>query len=146
VDGRINVRTTDGEIACFGGRLPFYNFSGPPHSIRYVKGTPIHLEMNYRPNGLSQASPATMEYVLVYNNITYSSGVLNFDQGNPGEDPPYGLWGMLNDARVGGFIQYFVGMSAPDLAADATWTSIYFHDCVVGVEPANWGAVKSLYR
>ena len=28
VDGRFNVRTPDGEVACFGGRLPFYSFTG----------------------------------------------------------------------------------------------------------------------
>jgi hypothetical protein len=38
VDGRFNVRSTDGEIACFGGRLPFYSFTAN-HGLHYVKGT-----------------------------------------------------------------------------------------------------------
>src|SRR5882672_4196177 len=37
VDGRFNVRDTDGEIACFGGRLPFYTFTGA-FGLHYIKG------------------------------------------------------------------------------------------------------------
>ena len=42
VDGVFNVRTTDGEIACFGGRLPFYSFTGS-HGVTYVKGTTVRI-------------------------------------------------------------------------------------------------------
>src|SRR5262245_36279228 len=41
VDGRLNVRSTDGEIACFGGRLPFYSFTASA-GLRYMMGTPIY--------------------------------------------------------------------------------------------------------
>ena len=145
VDGRFNVRTTDGEIACFGGRLPFYSFSGAPHNLRYTKGDAIVLKINYNPHGLTQANPATIEYVVVYNNTLYSSGNLAFDMGNP-NDPPHGFWGMLDDARVGGHFQYFVGMSAPDRAVTVTWSDIKFQDCPVAVEPAHWGSIKQLFR
>src|SRR5262245_6558659 len=104
VDGRLNVRTTDGEIACFGGRLPFYNFTAQ-HGIHYVKGNLIHVEIKYSPHALSQANPGTIEYTVTYQAQTYMSGPLAFDQGNPAEN--HGTWGILNDARVGGHIQPF---------------------------------------
>ena len=34
------VRSTDGEIACFGGRLPFYSFTAA-RGLRYAKGDVI---------------------------------------------------------------------------------------------------------
>jgi hypothetical protein len=146
VDGRFNVRTTDGEIACFGGRLPFYSFT-VNHGLTYVKGTAIFLQVIYRPNQLTAAAPATIEYVVEYNNYFYSSGPLMFDEGNPNENPPYGLWGALQDGRVGGYVQAFLqpGNSAAGLSA--SWTKILFVDLgPVSVEDASWGGVKALYR
>lgn len=148
VDGRFNVRTTDGEIACFGGRLPFYSFTGN-HGLHYVKGTSIYLQIVYRPNGLSMANPATIEYVVGYNNVLYSSGELPFDEGNPNEDPPYGLWGILNDARVGGHFQPFLQAGNPDAALQADFNYIKFDplDCeVVPVEASSWGRIKATYQ
>ena len=43
-DGLFNVRTTDGEVACFGGRMPFFSFTGA-FGVRYVKGTTAHMEI-----------------------------------------------------------------------------------------------------
>ena len=106
-DGLFNVRSTDGEIACFGGRLPFYSFSAS-NGIRYHAGDPIHLGVTYKHNGLSAASPGTMQYDVVYNGTAYSSGPLNFDSGNLSEDPPHGLYGILNNARVGGHMKAFL--------------------------------------
>ena len=63
----------------------------------------------YRPNSLSSSNPATIEYVLTMASLTYSSGQLAFDQGNPLEDPPHGQWGMLSPAQVGGYFQPQVG-------------------------------------
>ncbi len=145
VDGRINVRTTDGEIACFGGRLPFYSFTGS-NGITYTKGNPITIEVTYLANGNSMASPATIQYDIDYLSNSYSSGALPFDEGNPSEDPPYGLWGMLNDARAGGFVQVFIG-GAPN-SLDATWSDIKFTNLKVpnATESKSWGAVKGLYR
>jgi len=104
VDGVFNIRLNDGEVAAFGGRLPFYNFTAN-HGVLYAAGTTIHQKMIYRPNGLSQASPATMQYIYTDASGTYSSGQLAFDEGNVAEGVIYGNWGILNDARVGGMVQ-----------------------------------------
>lgn len=123
-DGRFNCRSTDGEIACFGGRLPFYNFT-TSDGLFYVKGTTVHLEMIYRPNGLSAASPATIEYRYTDNSGLHSSGPLPFDEANIAEDPPHGLWGQLNDAEVGGYFMYLLGASTPD-EVTASWANIVY--------------------
>jgi len=126
VDGRFNVRTPDGEIACFGGRLPFYTFTGA-YGLHYAKGNPIHLEMIYKPNGLSSTSPATIEYNLTYLGTTYGSGPLNFDMANPAEDPPHGLWGMLNNGRAGGYVQPRMDPGNFASSFKAEWANIAFH-------------------
>jgi hypothetical protein len=144
VDGRLNVRTTDGEIACFGGRLPFYTFTGV-YGLRYMKGTPIHLGMVYHPNGLSEEDPGTIEYLVEYQGTPYSSGVLPFDQGNPGE--PYGLWGILDDARAGAHVQTFMQPGMPDMYLTAEWMDIVFTPLgPTATEHTTWGSLKSLYQ
>src|SRR5207249_2900301 len=147
-DGLFNCRTTDGEIACFGGRLPFFTFTGA-FGLHYVKGTLIHLEMNYRPNGLSQANPATMEYKLTYNGQNYTSGPLTFDQGNPAEDPPHGQWGCLTPAWAGGHMKAFLSQGNP-ATADVTgdWSNITFTNekVVTAVVKTTWGHLKTIYR
>ena len=60
VDGFINFRTTDGEIAMFGGRLPFYSFTGQ-HGVTYTKGETVRVATLYDPNSLSMADPATLQ-------------------------------------------------------------------------------------
>lgn len=122
VDGRINVRTTDGEIAAFGGRLPFYSFTGS-HGITYTKGEVISLGVIYHANSLTEADPATIQYFVSLGGNDYTSGPLEFDEGNPLEDPPYGLWGMLNEAQIGAHQQTFLGQGA-DLRTD--WSNIVF--------------------
>lgn len=120
VDGRLNVRVPDGEIACFGGRLPFFSFTGA-FGLHYIRGTPIGLGMNYDPNSLSMADPGTIEYTVFYNNTLFSSGLLPFDEGNPME--PFGTWGILDDARVGGHFQPFLGTAG---TSQAVWTNILY--------------------
>jgi hypothetical protein len=132
VDGRFNVRSTDGEIACFGGRLPFFTFTGA-FGLRYTKGDKIHLEMVYDANGNSAADPATIEYRLSYLGTDYTSGPIAFDMANPGEDPPYGLYGMLNDGRAGGYAQFFNTPGVPT-SVTAEFRQIEFSSCL---EPAN---------
>src|SRR5436309_10303005 len=44
VDGRFMANATTGEIACFGGALPFYSFTAN-HGITYTRGTTIHLQL-----------------------------------------------------------------------------------------------------
>jgi hypothetical protein len=82
VDGRVNVRTTDGEIACFGGRLPFFSFTGA-FGLRYTKGEVINIEMVYQAQSLTAANPAFVVYNLLYDGMSYTSGPLVFDEGNP---------------------------------------------------------------
>jgi hypothetical protein len=145
-DGKFNIRTTDGEIACFGGRLPFYSFTAngvPP----YVKGTPIRMQITYLRNGLSEADPATILYELDYAGNHYASPVLPFDMGNPDEDPPYGLWGILNDAKVGGHVQPFLQAGNPNATFNADWENITFENLKpISVDDSSWGQIKGLYR
>jgi hypothetical protein len=143
VDGRFNVRSTDGEIACFGGRLPFYSFTGS-QGVTYVKGTTIVLTLTYLPNDLNVGNPATIEYELDYGGH-YTSGALPFDEGNPAEG--YGSWGMLDDARVGGYIQAFLQGGNPNAGLSADWANItYTNHKPVSVEASTWGKTKSLHR
>jgi len=121
VDGRFNMRTTDGEVAVFGGRLPFYSFTGS-NGVNYVKGTTVRLGMIYNANGNSAGDPATIEYV--YDDGTaYSSGPLAFDMGNPAEG--FGEWGMLDNAQIGGYMQFFVS-GANTNALSTTWGDISY--------------------
>ncbi len=133
IDGRFMINATTGEIACFGGALPFYSFT-VNHGINYVKGTTIHLEMTYEAHDLTATDPATAQYRVVYNGSTYDSPVLPFGQQNPAECDPYGLYGMLNDGRVGGYLQPRANTGA---SLTATWTKIEYSildDCPCGVD------------
>jgi hypothetical protein len=142
-DGRFMINASTGEIACFAGRLPFYTFT-VGHGITYVKGTTVKMEITYLANGLSMGSPATIEYKYTDNSGTYSSGALAFDEGNTTQNPPYGLWGALNDATVGGYFQPRANTGA-DLTA--SWQNIVFTNMdVVPVEKSSWGRLKTLYR
>jgi hypothetical protein len=139
VDGRMNVRSTDGEVACFGGRLPFYSFGN-----LYVKGTTILLTITYLPNDLSVGNPATIEYEVDYG-VHYTSGPLPFDEGNPAEG--YGSWGMLDDARVGGYMQAFLQGGNPNAALSTDWADIrYVSRKPVSVEASTWAKTKALHR
>jgi hypothetical protein len=131
VDGVFMLRTDDGEISCFGGRLPYYNFTAS-QGITYTNGDTVRLGMVYQPNDLSEADPATIEYSVDMGGTLYTSGPLAFDEGNPGEDPPYGLWGMLNDARLGGFF-----MPKVDSGTPGNWGQIDFENMVFVPEPTS---------
>lgn len=146
-DGLFNVRSTDGEIACFGGRLPFYSFSAPENGgVRYTKGNLIHLDVTYLPNGLSETSPATIEYKISYLGSDYTSGPLAFDMANPSEDPPHGLWGCLNDARAGGAMKAFLTQGNEPSDFTVSWSNICYDNGGVPVRSTTWGAVKALYN
>jgi hypothetical protein len=104
VDGNFNFRTTDGEIAAFGGRLPFYSFTAS-HAITYTKGDTIRVGLDYNPNSLSSGNPATITYNLTMGATDFTSGPLAFNEGNVLEG--FGSWGHLDDARVGGYLKVF---------------------------------------
>lgn len=144
-DGLFNVRSTDGEIACFGGRLPFFSFTGA-FGLVYVPNTPIQLGISYFPNGLSAASPAQVIYSVRYNAVNYTSGLLNFDQGNPAEDPPHGQWGALNPWYAGGHVKMFAFPSGQPHGVTASWQDIQFTTPPVPTSGSSWGRLKSLYR
>ena len=100
VDGVLFMNTSTGEVAAFGGRLPFYSFTAS-QAITYTHGQTVRLGMEYEARSNTAANPGRIRYW--YN--AANSGWINFDQGNPGEDPPHGLWGILSPAYVGGYVQ-----------------------------------------
>lgn len=105
VDGNfVVIPANGGEVVVFGGRLPFYSFT-TAYGLHYSIGSTVRMGITYNPHSLTMADPGTIEYTYTDASGSYSSGVIPFDQGNPAEDPPYGLWGILNDARVGGYYQ-----------------------------------------
>jgi hypothetical protein len=127
VDGRFMVNT-GGEIAVFGGRLPFYSFTNA-HGLTYTKGNTVRLGVVYRPNSLSALDPATIVYIVTMDSNTYCSGELLFDEGNPAEDPPHGVWGMLSPAQVGGYFQ-------PQVGTTGNWEQATFGNMNYVPEPA----------
>jgi hypothetical protein len=123
VDGRFMINGANGEIACFGGRLPFYSFT-VNHSLTYTLGDTVGMGVIYRPNSLSSLDPATIEYLLTMGSVTYSSGELAFDEGNPAEG--HGSWGMLTPASVGGYFQPQVWAS--NVWAQASFENMAYYD------------------
>jgi len=145
MDGRFQVRIPDGEIACFGGRLPFYSFT-TNFGLVYAAGTPATMEIEYHANGLSMVSPASIVYRLIYGGNSYSSPVLLFDEGNPAENPPHGLWGSLDPSLAGGVVQVNNGSNGHDF--NASWYDISFTclDCETPAKTTSWGRLKVLYH
>lgn len=131
VDGVFMANTENGEIACFGGRLPFYSFTGD-HGLTYTKGETVRMGMIYDPHSLTEADPGTIQYSYAVGDTTYESPVLQFDMGNPDEDPPYGLWGMLNDARLGAYF-----MPKIDSGTPGNWGRVDYENLVFVPEPVS---------
>lgn len=131
VDGTFMIHAGTGEVAVFGGRLPFYSFTSN-YGVHYVRGTKVRMGVVYDPNGLSSTDPATIQYLYTDASGTYTSGELPFDEGNGAEG--YGTWGMLDDARVGGYFQVPISNGNPD-----NWAEIVFEDLKYTPEPATLG-------
>ena len=125
--------------------MPFYSFTAA-QGLTYTNNTPIHLEIIYNPRGLSSVSPAQITYNIVYNANNYTSGPLNFDEGNTSEDPPHGLWGALNPWYAGGHVKMFLFDNLPTHAMDATWTNITYNSDPTPATPKSWGKIKAEYR
>lgn len=123
VDGKLHVRAsaTGGEVAAFGGRLPFYSFGNV-----YVTGTTATLSIEYIANSNTAGAPGQIQYG--YNGLF--SPWIQFDQGNPAEDPPHGLYGTLSPAWVGGFVQDYAS------ASGATTVNADFNNIVYNPVPA----------
>jgi hypothetical protein len=149
VDGRFMVKAGppfgSGEIACFGGRLPFFSFTAA-FGVTYVNDAAAYLEIDYNPHSLTQADPATITYNLGYGGSWYSSGPLAFDQANPAEDPPHGQWGELFPARVGGYFQLPNGSAGNPWDWIATWWNVGYNDAPTPAVNPTWGQLKSMYR
>jgi hypothetical protein len=109
VDG-VFMLNSGGEIAIFGGRLPFYSFTanGAP---AYARGTTARLGMAYDPHSVSSSDPATIQYFLSIGGSSFASPVLAFDEGNAAEG--HGTFGMLDDARLGGYFQPQIQVGNP---------------------------------
>jgi len=143
VDGLFNVRNPDGEIAVFGGRLPFFSFTAA-FGIHYTANTTIHLGIRYDPRGLSSALPAQVVYTVGYGGNTYTSGPLNFDQGNAAEDPPHGQWGALSPWYAGGHFKMFVQAVGQPHGATVQWSNIQFAAEPLALSPAHvWIGLKN---
>jgi hypothetical protein len=144
-DGKFMVRIGgNGEIACFGGRLPFYSFTSG-WGVTYTPGTDIWMEIVYSPHALTVADPATITYKIYYNGVGYYSPALPFDQGNPAEG--HGEYGALFPAQAGGFLQEPNGSGGALFNFTGQWKNIHF----TGPEatPASqktWGQLKTMYR
>jgi len=137
----------DREIAVFSGRLPFFSFT-TTFGLHYNKGDVVHLEMIYDPGHLAPDIPAKVTYNLTYGINNYTSGPLAFDQGNPSEDPPHGLWGELYPAYAGGFFQpYGPVANGTAMNLTASFTNICYEAlAVVPTSSTTWGHVKTIYR
>lgn len=146
-DGKFMINAGSGEIACFSGRLPFYSFT-VAYGIHYVRGATVHMEALYQPNGLSSFHPATIEYRIVVGGTPYSSGPLNFDEGNtsPSEAPFHGNWGELTTAYAGGYAQQSGGNGDP-VGMVTTFTNICYEPLIpTATKSSTWGRLKQLYR
>lgn len=148
VDGRFNVRTPDGEVACFGGRMPFFSFTGT-FGVTYVEGTTVRLTIIYTTNpDMDEMHPATVEYIYE-DGTTYTSGPLAYSMGNEAEAPEHGLWGALSPWYAGGYMQYNNMSSFPEGANfHVEWGNITYEDLgtVVATDEASWDGVKALFR
>jgi hypothetical protein len=144
-DGRFMVRIGgNGEIACFGGRLPFYSFTSG-WGVTYTPGTDIWLEIVYSPHALTVADPATIQYKVLYNNNLYYSGEMPFDQGNPAEG--HGEYGALFPAQVGGFLQEPNGSGGALFNFTGEWKNIHYHGPeATPTSSKSWGQLKTMYR
>jgi hypothetical protein len=144
-DGRFMARIGgNGEIACFGGRLPFYSFTSN-FGVTYVPGTDLWMEIKYAPHALTVADPATITYSIQIGANLYTSGPLAFDQGNPAEG--HGEYGALYPAQAGGFLQEPNGSGGALFNFTGQWKDIYFEG--PSATPANrssWGQLKGMYR
>jgi len=150
-NGYFNVRLPDGEIACFGGVLPFFTFTGA-FGLHYLAGTDIHIQVIYDPHCNTANDPGTIEYIVDYQGQHFTSGPLAFNNCTSGEEI-HGCYGIMDDARVGGRIQQNFGVGGGDPGAqnigsffDVLYAPLAGHDCPVPTQNTTWGRAKATYR
>jgi hypothetical protein len=144
VDGRFNIRIPDGEIACFGGVLPFYSFTGT-NGIHYVAGQPIRLEVMYQPHYNTAQFPGEIQYRCFWQGVWYTSPWLPFGNCTPGEEW-HGCYGIMNDARAGGYAQNRLTNGQQPSDVLTSFFDICWAEAPVPALPTTWGKVKGLYR
>lgn len=145
-DGQFMANYGSGEIAVFGGRLPFYSFTAA-YGLHYVKGTTISMKIAYNPRSLDASYPGEVKYVCYVGGVLYDSGWLSYDMGNPnpGEGDVHGLYGNLSLSTIGGYFQPQCGAGA-DWNAQAKFTGICFNPIPTPAKTTTWGKLKSIYR
>jgi hypothetical protein len=151
-NGFFNMRLPDGEIACFGGVLPFFSFTAA-FGIHY-QGGPARQTIIYIPNCNTKTNPGTIEYILDYNGH-FDSGPLPFGNCTPGEEA-HGCYGIMDNARVGGRVANemfaFGGDPIPTNDNAIDFNDIIYQiipfqpDCPVATENATWGKLKATYH
>lgn len=119
-DGQIMLNGISGEIAIFGGRLPFYSFTA--NGLSYVNGATYRMGVIYNANSNTMADPATIQYMVRAFGVSHYSPIIPLDEGNTAEDPPHGLWGLLNPFEVGGYYQAVLGQGPSSIS----WTNMQF--------------------
>jgi len=144
-DGRFMVRIGgNGEIACFGGRLPFFSFTSA-YGVTYTPGTDIWMRIIYAPHALTVADPAAIMYSIYYNGVTYDSPNLAFDEGNTAEG--HGSFGETCPAQAGGFLQEPNGSGGALFNFTAQWKNIeYMGPAATPTSNKTWGQLKGMYR
>ena len=85
-----------------------------------------------------------MIYTVTYNSTNYTSGLLNFDEGNPAEG--HGSWGALTPWYAGGHMKMFVQTIGQAHGATATWRDIQSNSGPTPATAKTWGAIKADYR
>jgi hypothetical protein len=145
-DGQFMLNYGSGEIAVFGGRLPFYSFTAA-YGLHYAKGTTVSMKMAYNPRNLNASFPGEVKYILIVGGTIYDSGWLNYDEGNtnPCEGDLHGLYGSLTPTTVGGYFQPYCGQGA-DWNVKAQFAGICFNPIPTPAATTSWGKLKSIYR
>ena len=147
VDGRFNLRLPDGEIACFGGVLPFYSFTAN-YGIHYVAGQPIYLEIIYSAGEDANPNlPGKIQYKCIWQGTPYLSPALPFTNCNANEWQ-HKCYGIMDDARAGGYSQNRL-QDVTGSCMQASFFDIFFEvqdDRPVPANNSSWGHVKATYR
>jgi hypothetical protein len=144
VDGRFNIRLPDGEIACFGGVLPFYSFTGS-NGIHYVAGQPIRLEIDFQPHYSTAQFPGEIRYRCIWQSVVYESPWLPFNNCTAGEEW-HGCYGIMDDARAGGYAQNRLTNGLLPADELTNFYDIFFEQAPLPTKTSTWGHVKDLYR
>lgn len=111
------------EIVAFGGGFPAYSFSAV-EGIGYTPGTPINLRMIYNePDAIDpEAMPGTIEYLVTYEEQSYTSGLLEFTNLEKGVIP---------NSQIGVYAQGGAAAANPDDDFRATFSNFIFGDGTV---------------